>query len=282
MRPTRNGFKHSQAIALSELASAEYRLGRGEAMVNLQKATDLASVLVRDNPTNAAYKRTLSSLGLRRAYVLHSTGRTKEALAAEESSAALLEEILRAGREELGTLKDVAGVHYNCAILSRELGQLDRAEAEYARALDLRQRLAQQHPDDPWIAETVATTLANIGVCQEDRNHLTEARDTYEKAANLLQKLATAHPDDADTQNHFTRARQNLGKVLTKLGKPQEALVPLLAAQEASEPPCAEPPGRGGVRGRRCPRLAMSRWRTRETGPDYRCGASLRASDPHS
>lgn len=85
LRPTRNGFKHSQAIALSELASAEYRLGRGEAMVNLQKATDLASVLVRDNPTNAAYKRTLSSLGLRRAYVLHSTGRTKEALAAEES-----------------------------------------------------------------------------------------------------------------------------------------------------------------------------------------------------
>jgi tetratricopeptide (TPR) repeat protein len=52
---------------------------------------------------------------------------------------------------------------------------------------------------------------------------------------DFLQKLCAIRPDNAAAQNHFARSRQNLGKVLTKLGKPEEALVPLVAAQEASE-----------------------------------------------
>ena len=102
--------------------------------------------------------------------------------------------------DQLGVLKDLAGVHYNCGILHRELGELDRAEAEYEKALVLREHLAQKHPDDHSIAETVATTLGNIGVCQEDRKHLAKARASYEKAADRLQKLSAARPDDAEAQ----------------------------------------------------------------------------------
>jgi serine/threonine protein kinase/tetratricopeptide (TPR) repeat protein len=244
LRPTRNAFKLDQVIALSELASAQSRLGRSvEGLANLQKASDVATALVRENPTNTIYKRNLHILSLRRSFALYALGRVRDSLAAVESSAALLEEVSRAEPDQLGVLKDLAGVHYNCGILHRELGELDRAEAEYEKALALRQRLAQKHPDDPSIVETVATTLGNIGVCQEDRNHLADARASYEKAVDLLQRLSAARPDDAEAQNHFARGRQNLGKVLTKLGKPREALVPLRAAQEASERLAQSHPG---------------------------------------
>jgi tetratricopeptide (TPR) repeat protein len=123
------------------------------------------------------------------------------------------------------------------------LGRLDAAVTEYKTALALRERLAQKHPDDPSIIDSIATTLGNIGVCQEDREQLVEARASYQRAVDFLQKLCAIRPDNASAQNHFARGRQNLGKVLTRLGKPEEALVPLSAAQEASERLANEHPG---------------------------------------
>jgi eukaryotic-like serine/threonine-protein kinase len=244
MEPTRNQLKLDLVFALGDLASAQYHLGRNqEGLANLQRGCDLADALVRENSTNLTFKRAAGTLDSRKVIPLLSMGRVEEALAAAESSAKFLDDVSRAEPDDLGALKDLAGAHYNCALLSRELGRVDAAETEYKQALVLRERLAQKHPDDPSIMDTIATTLGNIGVCQEDRDHFAEAQVSYQRAVDLLQKLCAAHPENAVAQSHFARSRQNLGKVLTKMGKPEQALVPLRAALESSERLGREHPG---------------------------------------
>ncbi len=268
LQPTRNHLKLDHALALGGLASAQYHLGRNEeGLANLQRGRDLAAALVRENPTNLTFKRALSTLDSRRVFPLHSMGRVAEALAAAESSTTFLEEVNRAEPDDLGALKDLAGAHYNCALLSRELGRIDAAEAEYKKALVLRERLAQKHPDDPSIIDTIATTLGNIGVCQEDREHFAEAKVSYQGAVDSLQKLCAAHPDSAAAQNHFARARQNLGNVLARLGKPEEALVPLLRGSRSERTPRPGASGRCGIPGRRGPGLPIPRRGPGSIGP---------------
>jgi tetratricopeptide (TPR) repeat protein len=235
-RPTHNVLKGNRIHALVDVAMAQGELGRYvEAVASLQKARDLATVLVRDNPTNVRFKDALSSVSIEMATPLYALGRVADALATIESSATVLEEMNRAEPENLHTLRNLAGVRYNCGLLNATLGREEASMAAYKQSLELRERLAHAHPDDPRFALDVATTLGNIAARQEVRGNLSETLASLQRASEILQKLAAAHPENAEYQNYFLRARTNVGHTLTRMKQGSEALEVLRAVQEPCE-----------------------------------------------
>jgi serine/threonine protein kinase len=235
-RPTHNVLKGNRIHALVDVAMAQGELGRYvEAVASLQKARDLATALVRDNPTNVRFKDALSTVSIQMATPLYALGRVADALATIESSATVLEEMDRAEPENLHTLRNLAGVRYNCGLLNATLGREEASMAAYKQSLELRERLAHSHPDDPRFALDVATTLGNIAARQEVRGNLSETLASLRRASEILQKLAAAHPENAEYQNYFLRARTNVGHTLTRLKQGSEALEVLRAVQEPCE-----------------------------------------------
>jgi tetratricopeptide (TPR) repeat protein len=235
-RPTHNVLKGNRIDALADVATAQGELGRYvEALASLQKASDLATALVRDNPTNVRFKGALSTVSIEMATPLYALGRVADALATIEFSATVLEEMNRAEPENVHTLRNLAGVRYNCGLLNATLGREEASMAAYKQSLELRERLAHAHPDDPRFVLDVATTLGNIAARQEVRGNLPETLASLKRASEILQKLAAAHPENAEYQNYFLRARTNVGHTLTRLKQGPEALEVLRAVQEPCE-----------------------------------------------
>ncbi len=101
-------------------------------------------------------------------------------------------------------LDDSALAHYNLANVERDLGDLDRAEAEYKKALAV-------DPDHPW-------TLHNLSMLLQQRGRASEAVPLAEHEVELA-------PDSAAAYN-------NLGNALRGAGRDADARVAFVRALE--------------------------------------------------
>jgi tetratricopeptide (TPR) repeat protein len=107
-----------------------------------------------------------------------------------------------------------------------EMGR--RAEALQAtqEAVEIRRRLAAQHPDA--FLPDLARSLQNLGVDLSALGRREEALEATQEAVDLYRRLAAQHPDAFLPD--LARSLQNLGVDLSALGRREEALE---ATQEA-------------------------------------------------
>jgi tetratricopeptide (TPR) repeat protein len=180
---------------------------RGNALHNL----GLAKWLEQDLNTAETYLR--EALEIRRALGdLEKVGDTLQNLGLvltdqkNQEARDIFEETIQI-RERLGALSNVAGVYSNIGLMYWKFGQLENAEIQYLKALQVIQPIGE---------EVIGHAIYNnLGIIRFEQKKFREAREAYQKALNSP-RIATSKPS-------LIMFRSNLIEVELRLGLWQDA-----------------------------------------------------------
>ena len=115
-------------------------------------------------------------------------------------------------------------IQLRTAVVLRATDKKSEAEAEYRKAIALRQKLADDYPAVTEFRSDLARSHNNLGVLLSDTGKPAEAEAEYRKAIALDQKLADENPAVTGFRLLLAMHQSNLALMLTEqLGKPSEA-----------------------------------------------------------
>jgi serine/threonine-protein kinase len=241
--PSVSRHRFSLIQAMSSLGFDLASLGRpADAIATFQKARDGATALVRDQPTNASYKEVLSETLNGMAFAQFDLSKPADALSSVEAQSVVLEQIVKLDALNVNRQRQLAGCYYNCGAINVSLKRDDVGLKWYERSLQLREKLAKDHPDDPRFPFDVASTLGNMANIRHERNLLEEAAKDYGRAIEILQKLSAKYPEKSEYRTFLARTRGNLGDTLGDLNRPNDSLAVLLPAVAVFEKAAQEHP----------------------------------------
>jgi eukaryotic-like serine/threonine-protein kinase len=200
---------------------------REDAVQNLARGRKL----VEDYCTNVAQDQRLKQQDL---YALR-----KKLL---EAAVPFYDEIVRQKADDGPLLSDQGRAHRRLAFLRYELGEHQRALAEYAKAIDLHERLAAEHPSVAAYRSELASSRNNLGELLRHLGRREEARAEYTQAIDLHERLAAEHPSVAEYRSELARTRNDLGILLNDLGRREEARAEIAQAIDLRERLAAEHP----------------------------------------
>jgi tetratricopeptide (TPR) repeat protein len=242
--PTTGKFQLRRITAMSELSQLEGGVGKNaEALTLAKKALEAAKTLAHDNPTNKAYQKTLSTAWNVLAGAQYGgSGGTADALASFDAAGAVLAEIARSDPGDVEVIRDLAGNYFNCGLLNKSLGRQEAAQTDYERSLELRERLAREHPDEPRFTLDVGMVLHDIGAIQRERRQFAQARLSAQRSIDTLENLLRAHPGNAEYRNALSRSLDDFGLIAAELGQPDEAVKALRRAHDLCEQTAREHP----------------------------------------
>ena len=106
----------------------------------------------------------------------------------------------------------------------KESGKATESEAEFRKALAIRQKLAD---DDPAVTEfrrLLAQTHKNLGILLEEEGNLPEAEAEHQKALTIRQKLADDNPGIFPIQRDLARSLDDIGCKLAQAGRMGDAI----------------------------------------------------------
>ncbi len=118
---------------------------------------------------------------------------------------------------------EVARGQNNIGVLCRNLGRPRDAEAAYATAQALRQKLAQDFPAAAGFRRDLAETIMNRAILSKDQGRPAEAEPLYRQALSLLRQLVAELPDVASHRQALATCLSNYGSQLRQLRKSKEA-----------------------------------------------------------
>ncbi|HVK08668.1 MAG TPA: serine/threonine-protein kinase [Gemmataceae bacterium] len=107
---------------------------------------------------------------------------------------------------------------FQLAYVREELGEVDKARDEYARARDIFTALAAAHPDNHKYREALAISLYNLGNVLEELNRPADAEAAHREAARVIDGLL-AEADTPEFRRHRAAAHINLGALFSRLKK---------------------------------------------------------------
>lgn len=114
----------------------------------------------------------------------------------------------------------LAGAHHNLALLLTKTGRLSEAEAAVRMALAIFERLAADYPETALYRWSVANSLiclaANLEVPEQQA-------ETYQKAVAIAEQLVAQLPDTPRYRQELSRYQVELGRVLSRLDRLNEA-----------------------------------------------------------
>jgi tetratricopeptide (TPR) repeat protein len=111
------------------------------------------------------------------------------------------------------TLEDRAELgmaYHNLGLVLRLLGQLSAAEDAFAKALAVRERLGQAHPDGVSQQADLADTLRYVALVHRELGRPDEAEKGYFKAQEILERLARREPQSPARQADLATNYNNL------------------------------------------------------------------------
>ena len=131
----------------------------------------------------------------------------------------------------LGTaFDDLAG-------LQASLGQSSEADASAAKAIELFEKLAREHPEDAQFARVWRAATACEEDCSQDAGHHREAEASYREAIDILERLGDDHSEVTDKYS-LAYAYRRLSILHWVTGHPREAEVLCNKAVDLLEKVC--------------------------------------------
>ena len=87
------------------------------------------------------------------------------------------------------------------------------AEGYYAKALEIREKLAEKYPDAPKMQRDLSVSYEKLGVVAEALNDYKSAEGYYSKTLEIRERLAEKYPDDPNLQRDLSVSYEKLGVV---------------------------------------------------------------------
>ena len=113
--------------------------------------------------------------------------------------------------------------YYNFALSLRAAGKPVDALGSAERSLEVRQRLADDHPEVARLQSDLAQSHTLTGFMHNENARTADALVSYGKALAIHQRLADAHPDVPEYQSNLGVTLFNIGGIELAGGRPREA-----------------------------------------------------------
>ena len=215
--------KQNLVKGLLGLAQIFQDLGRfGECKENLEKAINLAQLIVAEYPDNPDYRVDLASAWNQKGKLFRDTD-----FAIAESSYTKAFKIQESLVSDFPATpfyrQELANSLNNLGVLLQSAGNSTEAENAFDRAMGIRDKLVRDVPWVPDIRKDLAAGLNNRGIQLQVQNRLKEAEPLYLKALEDLKSLTRDFPDSMEYNLELSRTLLNESVLLESLGKNKEA-----------------------------------------------------------
>ena len=152
------------------------------------------------------------------------SGRNDEAVAHQQRAIALLEPVVQ--RPDAPTAP--ASTWPSPTITSpypgpTGWGSLRDGERHLRRAIELRDALAAEYPDDPAHGIELSRSLSNLGELQNRAGKTAQALESVRRALALQQDLVRRWHDDAQLRHQLSLTTRGLAHILNTLGQRDES-----------------------------------------------------------
>jgi Uncharacterized protein conserved in bacteria len=103
------------------------------------------------------------------------------------------------------------------------MGRMEQAKQKYEKALEMREKLLDNDPENVAYQLNVAMTLNNLGALLPDMGRIEEAKQRYEKALEMRERLLDNDLENIAYQSDVAMTLNNLGALLSNIGLIEEA-----------------------------------------------------------
>jgi len=150
--------------------------------------------------------------------------------AVSESTAAILQDALvfydQFAEQNVGNprlLRDTATAYRRVGEIHRRLGQYEKAEQAYRRAVGILEEQADEFPDDATLARDIAATLNDLGIASQTVRRGDEAKRCFDQAREILSNQLSRSPDSPDCRHELARTHNNLATMQWRMRGRDEA-----------------------------------------------------------
>jgi serine/threonine-protein kinase len=216
----------------ADLAAAYERVGeitaeigsRDDAIAALRHAADLYEALARPDRSGRAYAAERGRCLARMGKLEGERGRHDDAIALYHRAIGLLEPLAEGQAPSPRSRADLAFAHHYLArSLGLASGRPEEAERHLRRAIELRQALADDHPDDPAYGTELSVSLSNLSELQRRTGRVTDSLATIQRTLALQRDLVRRWPDDAQLRQRLSLTTRGLAILSNTTGRQGES-----------------------------------------------------------
>ncbi len=216
-------LRHKLATAHTSLGKLLGRSRDASAGAEFQKALALRVALLADFPEQAGHKYELERLRIRTIDVMGVQGQPAQAEARLLQACKYLAGLAKRYPSALRFREDLALGRHNLGRVLQSRKRNAEAEVEYRAALDSREKLLADFPDNPNMPVGVAATHGSIAELLMQSGKADQALKSLEQAVSVLEKARKRWPADLEIQPLFVGVLIQQGRALTRLERHAEA-----------------------------------------------------------
>jgi eukaryotic-like serine/threonine-protein kinase len=211
------------------------------AIESIRKARRYADQVLARSPGDTEALASALDLNLSLSRALRAAGDPKGARAAGESALVAAEK-LSAGQPDNATLLGgLADAISNTGVLQAQSGDLDSAAAAYGRLVEIRTRMARNHPQNVVYQRQLMIAYGHVGDvlgfrAGENLGDFEGAAQVLGKAVAIAEWLVRQDPSDEKARFDLASAKLRLGTVLEEQGQTAAGLAQLEEADRLNAP----------------------------------------------
>jgi len=189
----------------------------------VSRGEEIMAGLVAEFPGNPQYRMNHAALLLNLGYVLVNAGRSDEAADAFDRSLEIGRKLVSAYPSEPDYLAQFAASQANLAGFRSRQGDLATGEELYRNCIASFERIVAGRPADHGSRAILATQCHHIGDLLSAQGRDGEAVPLFERSVEINRGVSGEFPSIALYQHGLASALHNLGEVLVKLDRTEEA-----------------------------------------------------------
>ncbi len=180
--------------------------------------------MLRTDPGNAGWQRSLSVSYEKAGDVLMAQGNLPEALKSLRDGLAISDRLARADPDNAGWQRDLSVSHDRVGDVLVAQGNLPEALKSFRDGLTIRDRLARADPGNAGWQRGLSVSYDRVGDVLVAQGNLPEALKSFRDQLAIADRLARADPDNAGWQRDLSVSHDRVGDVLVAQGNLPEAL----------------------------------------------------------
>jgi tetratricopeptide (TPR) repeat protein len=235
--PSTERYTYKLAMCLNDLGNQQSALGlEADSRGSHERCLAIRQQVVRDHPNVPEYVKELGiGYGVWSERQI-SAGLPSEALRSNEQERDIFERLVREHPGVADYRWRLAGALGSIGRRQTELGEPAEAMRMYEQSLVLTERLTREHPDVVDYQYSLLNIHAAIGwMHYRLLGQNKQALDSYAKALELAEKTARENPGLESSRSYVAAMNHELGRVLVRLGMPDDALARYRAALDDRE-----------------------------------------------